>query len=133
MSLEGAIVRARARTEALQLRDTCTARRKDGLPVYDDETGNTVQPYEDLYAGPCRMRQPRASAGAATAGEADVLLQSPEIHLPMSADLLKPGDEITITASASDAASVGRIFRVRAVPAHANATARRYGVIERTG
>jgi hypothetical protein len=131
MSLDGAIARARTRTEAAQFRDTCAVRRQTGT-AYDDTTGTTTPTWLALYDGPCRMKQPSASAGAATAGEADVLLQHPEVHLPMSADLLKPGDEITITSSANDPASVGRIFTVRAVPAHANATARRYGVTERT-
>jgi hypothetical protein len=131
VSLDGAIIRARARTEAQQLRDTCTVRRQTGTG-YDDATGVTTPTVTVLYDGPCRMKQPNASASTATAGVADVLLQTPEIHLPMSADLLKPQDEITITNSTSDPASIGRVFIVRAVPAHANATARRYGVTERT-
>lgn len=132
MSIDSAISRARTRTEAQQLRDTCTVRRQGDGTVYDDTTGTTTPEWTALYDGPCRMRQPNASARSTTAGEADVLLQSPEVHLPMSADLLRPQDEITITASANDAASVGRVFIVREVPAHANASARRYGVIERT-
>lgn len=131
MSMDGAIARARARTEAQQFRDTCTSRRQTGT-AYDDTTGVTTPTWLALYAGPCRMKQPNASASSTTAGEAAVLLQSPEVHLPMSADLLRPGDEITITASLNDPASAGRVFLVREVPAHANATARRYGVIERT-
>lgn len=134
MSRETFLARGRSRTEAVQFTDACTIRRETGR-TYDDDTGNTVPTWTALHAGPCRMRQPgigSSSANSTTVGEADVLLQSPEIHLPMVAALLRPGDEITITSSASDPASVGRVFRVRGVPAHANATARRYGVIERT-
>jgi hypothetical protein len=134
MSRASLIVHSRARTEYVQFTDACTARR-GGEPTYDDSTGATTPGWTALYAGPCRMSQPSSgssSASRTTVGEAEVLLQSPEIHLPMAADLLQPGDEITITASATDPKSVGRIFRVRAVPAHANATARRYGVVERT-
>lgn len=134
MSREALVARARSRTETVQFGDTCTTRR-GGAPVYDDSTGHTTPGWTDLYAGPCRMSQPSSgssSASRTTVGEAEVLLQSPEIHLPMSAARLQPGDEITITGSATDPQSVGRVFRVRAVPAHANATARRYGVVERT-
>jgi hypothetical protein len=130
MSRASFIAAARARTESVQFTDTCTVRRETGR-AYDDETGNTVPTYEALYDGPCRFKQPGNSASGSTVGEADVLLQSPEIHLPMSEPLLRPGDELVITASATDPVSVGRVFRVRGVPAHANATARRYGVIER--
>ena len=131
MSLDSAIARARLRTEAQQLRDTCTVRRQTGTG-YDDTTGATTPTWTALYGGPCRMRQPSSSASSTTAGEADVLLQTPEVHLPMSAVLLRPQDEITITGSVNDPLSVGRVFIVREVPAHANATARRYGVTERT-
>lgn len=131
MSRESLVARARARTEAVQFGDTCTSRRRTGT-AYDDDTGFTVPTYAALYAGPCRLAQPSARAGASNVGEAAVLLQSPELHLPMSADVLRPGDEVTITASATDPASVGRVFVIRAVPAHANASARRYGVTERT-
>jgi hypothetical protein len=78
------------------------------------------------------MKQPNASASSSTVGEAAVLLQQPELHLPMSAPLHRPGDEITITASVNDPGSVGRVFTVRAVPAQSQGTARRYGVTERT-
>jgi hypothetical protein len=131
MSRPALIAAAKARTEAVQFTDACTSRR-EGTPTYDDITGVTTPAWTALYSGPCRMRQPSAQAGASTVGEADVLLQSPQIHLPMSAALLRPGDEITITASATDPVSIGRVFRVRSVPTHANATARRYGVVERT-
>jgi hypothetical protein len=111
--------------------DACTTRRNTGT-TYDDATGNTTPTWTAVYSGPCRMRQPRAEANSSQVGEAAVLLQQPELHLPMSAALHRPGDEITITASINDPASVGRVFIVRAVPAHSNATARRYGVVERT-
>lgn len=111
--------------------DACTSRRQTGT-TYDDNTGATTPTWTALYDGPCRMRQPNASANSANAGEAAVLLQQPEIHLPMGAVLHRPGDEITITGSANDPGSVGRVFIVRAVPAHSSATARRYGVTERT-
>jgi hypothetical protein len=130
MSLESALARGRARTEQL-MTDACTTRRRTGV-IYDDATGNTTPTWTAVYTGPCRMNQPNAQASRSTIGEAAVLLQQPELHMPMSAPIHRPGDEITITASVNDPGSVGRVFLVRAVPAHSQATARRYGVTERT-
>jgi hypothetical protein len=131
MSLTSSLARGRTAAEA-RMTDACTSRRKDGPPVYDDETGNTTPAWTAVYSGPCRMKQPNARASSSIVGEAEVLLQQPELHLPMSASMLRPGDEVTITASASDPLLVGRVFIVRAVPAHSQASARRYGVTERT-
>lgn len=129
MSLTGALTRGRAAAET-RMTDACTARRGSGT-VYDDTTGTTTPTWTDLYAGACRLKQPSAQAGAATVGEAQVLLQQPELHLPVSAAMLRPGDEVTITGSATDPALPGRVFHIRAVPADSQVTARRYGVTER--
>lgn len=131
MSRETIVARGRAAAEA-GMRDTCTVRRHTGTTV-DDETGYTTPTWSDLYAGPCRLKQPNAAASSATVGEAEVLLQQPELHLPMSAVLLQPADEVTMTGSQFDPVSVGRVLLIRDVPAHSGATARRYGVTERTG
>ena len=132
MSLEAALRgRARAATEG-RMTDACTVRRQTGTS-YDDDLGTTVPTWSAaLYAGPCRMKQPAASASSANVGEASVLIQRPQLHLPMSAPLMRPDDEITITSSEGDPESVGRVFLIREVPAHSDASARRYGVIERT-
>lgn len=131
MSRELVTARGRAAAER-GLLDTCTIRHRTGTTV-DDDTGYTTPTWADLYAGPCRLKQPNAAASSATVGEAEVLLQRPELHLPMSAPLLQPADEITVTASRLDPGSVGRVLLIRDVPAHSGATARRYGVTERTG
>lgn len=134
MSLQSALARGRTAAEARMV-DACTIRRKTGETSYNDETGDSTEVFEDVYSGPCRLKQPASgsnSASNATVGEAQVLLQQPELHLPMSAPTLRPLDEVTITASGFDAAAVGRVFRVRAIPGHTQPTARRYGVTERT-
>lgn len=129
MSIESALVRGRV-AAAQRMTDTCTTRRQTGT-TYDDTTGATTPTWTAGYAGPCRVRQPSAGGSRATVGEADVILQRPEVHLPMTAALLSPGDEVTLTGSVSDPLSIGRVFRVHAVPVHSQATARRYEVIER--
>lgn len=106
----------------------CTSRRQTGT-TYDDATGNTVPTWTAVYAGPCRLKENNATASGSNVGESAVLLVQPEVHLPMDAALLRPGDEITITACPNDPLSVGRVFNVKS---KAGATARRYTVIERT-
>ena len=123
MSLET----ARARTETRMV-DACTTRRQTGT-TYDDTTGHTVPTWTACYAGPCRLKETSATARSSEVGEAAVLLVQPQIHLPMSAPLLQPGDEITLTACPDDPLSVGRVFIVKSKE---GATARRYTVIERT-
>lgn len=130
MPADSFLVRARARTEQ-RMTDTCTVRRETGT-AYDDDTGITTPTIVTIYDGPCRLKKPSPAASSATVGAAPVLLVQPELHLPMAAALLRPQDEVTLTASVSDPASAGRKFRVRAVPAHTQATARRYEVVERT-
>jgi hypothetical protein len=127
MSLTVALTRGRAAAEALMV-DTCTVRR-GGTPTYDDTTGGTTPAWTPVYSGSCRLDDASAPASASTVGEAAVLLAQPEIHLPISAVLLLPGDEITITACPNDPVSVGRVFRVKSKQGQ---TARRYQVIERT-
>jgi hypothetical protein len=130
-----ASVLARGQAAALaRMTDACTIRRQTGT-TYNDEIGGTTPTWTAVYSGACRVKQPSSgsnSASRTTVGEAEVLLQQPELHLPMSAPLLRPGDEVTITASATDPTLVGRVFRTRAIPAHSQASARRHGVTERT-
>lgn len=133
MSLEGILVRGRGRIES-RMTDACTSRR-EAATGHDDNTGETIPTWTDLYSGPCRLVQPASgsnSASRTTVGESEVLLQQPELHLPVGAVVLRPGDQVTITASATDPALVGRVLYIRAVPGHSQATARRYGVTERT-
>lgn len=130
MSLDSVLSRGRSAAEA-RMTDACDIDRLTGTTP-DDETGYGTPTYDPIHSGPCRLKQPSASAARVEAGEASVLLQQPEVHLPISAPLLRPGDRITVIASATDPAAAGRVFLVRAVPGHSQATARRYGVTERT-
>lgn len=130
MSVATARERARIAVNA-RMTDACTIRRVTGETV-DDNTGVITPTWASVYTGPCRMKQPAASASAHDAGEAAVLLQQPQLHLPMTAPNLPPGAEVTITASQGDPLLVGRVFLVRSVPAYSDASARRFGVTERT-
>lgn len=124
------LARARAAAERL-MADECVVRRRTGV-VTDPETGQTTPTYATVYAGRCRVQQRGPSARSAEAGEAHVLMQRLEVHVPVSVSGVAVGDEVTITASAHDPDLVGRTFLVRELAHKSMASARRLGVEERT-
>jgi hypothetical protein len=112
--------------------DTCTVRRRTGSAT-DRDTGASTPTYSTLYAGMCKVQGTQAEAGRTDAGEDYLLLLRMEVHLPVAVTGLQVGDEITITAAPHDADLTGRVFRVHDLAHKSWATARRVGVIEKTG
>jgi hypothetical protein len=112
--------------------DACAIRRRTGS-VTDRDTGASTPTYAALYSGPCKVQNSRAEAGRSDVGEDYLLLLRLEVHLPMSVTGLQAGDEIVITAAAHDADLPGRVFRIHDLAHKTFATARRVGVIEKTG
>lgn len=125
------LARARAAAERLMV-DECVVRRRTGV-VTDPETGKTTPTYATVYTGRCRVQQRGPSARAAEAGEAHLLMQRLEVHLPVSVEDVQAGDEVQVTAAAYDPDLVGRVFLVRDLHRKSQASARRLGVEERTG
>jgi hypothetical protein len=115
--------------------DTCTIRRVTGK-TSDRNTGATTVTYlsPNPYAGKCRVQQAAAIARPHDVGEDHVLIVRFELQLPMDASAaLRVGDEVTITASVNDPDLVGRMFLINELVHKSEASARRLGVIERTG
>lgn len=112
--------------------DTCTVRRRTGSTT-DRDTGASTPSYTTLYTGPCKVQNSRAEAGRADVGEDYLLLLRLEVHLPAAVTGLQAGDEIVITSAAIDADLPGRVFRIHDLAHKTWATARRVGVIEKTG
>lgn len=113
--------------------DACTVRRITGTST-DQTTGVRTPTYLTLYTGPCRIQQSLAQAAQHDTGEDYVLLLRLEVQLPtVGTEGVKVNDEITVTAAVNDADLVGRVFLVRDLFHKSEATARRVGVIERTG
>ena len=112
--------------------DSCTVRRKVGTTT-DPDTGVITPTYDVLYAGKCRFQQRQVSASPAEAGDAQVLMLRMELQLPMSAIGFRVGDEVTGDTSAHDPDLPGRVFLVRDLAHKSHATARRLGIVERTG
>ena len=131
MSAQTAIVRGRRVAEALMV-DACTIRRRTGEAT-DPNSGVITPTYgADLYSGKCRVQQRQLGGQGQNVGEAYVIVERYEVHLPMSVTGLLEGDQITITASALDPDLVDRVFIVRDVAAKSHLTARRVGVTEVT-
>jgi hypothetical protein len=125
------LARGRIAAEA-GMQDECTIRRTTGRTT-DPDTGASVPTYDVLYTGKCRVQASLAQAARADAGEDYLLLLRLEVHLPMSVTGLKAGDEIVITDAAYDPDLPGRVFRIHDLAHKTHATARRVGVIEKTG
>jgi hypothetical protein len=132
MSRDALIARGRQAAEA-GMSDTCTIRRRTGGTT-DPVTGYPTQPYTTLYAGKCRMQQQVAIARPHEAGEDHVYIVRFDLQLPVvGTEGLKVKDEVAITVSIHDQDLVGRTFIVTELAHKSEATARRVGVIERTG
>lgn len=131
MSRGSVLARGRLAAEAGMV-DECVVRRRVGATT-DPDTGASTPTYADVYVGKCRLQTSRAEAGRTEAGEDFLLLLRLELHLPMSVTGLQVGDEATVTAAAHDPDLPGRTFRIHDLMHKTHATARRVGVIEKTG
>jgi len=126
------LARGQAAAEA-GMTDACVIRRRTGATT-DPNTGATTPTYTTLYTGKCRVQSSRAEAGREDVGQDFVLLLRLEVQLPVAGTAgLQVGDEITIASAAHDPDLIGRVFRIHDLAHKSEATARRVGVIEKTG
>lgn len=107
--------------------DTCTITRGASIPVFDEATGEYVTPAGVVvYEGRCKVQTPRTLAPEnPDAGGREWAVQTMEVHVPASVVGVDLGDSVMVTASAMDAALVGRAYRVVDDPARSFGTARR--------
>lgn len=102
-----------------------------GTETYDDTTGGYVTtPGTTIYAGPCKVQVRAASPADASVGDAELVIDRLEIHVPVSAVDIPPSSVGTITAvgAASDPSLVGNQYRVLGTHAASFKTARRLPV-----
>jgi hypothetical protein len=130
MDVAAVLERGRAMAEALMV-DECVIRRRAGEAT-DDESGVVRPTYATVYAGPCRVQQPTATAQEQESGQAALLLVRFELQIPMSVVGVAADDEVRMTASVHDPDLVGRLFTVRGLAHKTHATSRRMQVEERT-
>ncbi len=132
MSRDALLTRGRQAAEA-GMADACAIRRLTGGTT-DPLTGVPSPTYTDLYAGKCRVQQTVALARPHEVGEDRVLVVRFELQLPVvGTEGLQVDDIVTITSSVRDADLTGRVFLVFELTHKSEATARRIGMIERTG
>lgn len=133
MSRTTVLARGRAAAEA-GMADACTIKRLNSGGTTDPNTGYPTTTYTTLYTGKCRVQQQVAIARPHDVGEDKVWLVRFDLQLPVvGSEGLRVGDLVTITSSVNDADLVGRVFEVNELAHKSEATARRVGIVERTG
>lgn len=110
MSAESAVLRGRAKAEALML-DQCTITRP-GEPVTDPETGDVTNSAVTVYEGRCKVQSKDSATSNPEAGGASFTVVSRQVHIPANAADVRDGDVVTITASKLNAFTVGKQYRV---------------------
>jgi hypothetical protein len=113
------------------MRDTCVVERKDGDPVFNDETGQLEQAWTTVYTGVCRVK-PRSNREVDW-GEREVSLHQYVAVLPWDAPAeVAREDRLRITAS-DDTWLIGRNLEVVGISLAGTATARRLLIEDKEG
>ena len=128
MSAAEAVLAGRREAEALMI-DTCTITRS-GEPVTDPSTGVVSNGSVQVYAGKCKVQSKDASTATPDAAGASFTVVSRQVHIPANTADVKDGDVVTITASALNAHTVGKQYRVEGFTPDTFETATRLPVKE---
>ena len=82
--------------------DEAEVTRGDGSSTLDPETGRlTPSEPPEIYAGPCRLRQPTAQESEILFGDAQIVTTRFVACLPHDAPLLRVGDAVKVRHAAS--------------------------------
>ncbi|MEU4640831.1 DUF6093 family protein [Micromonospora sp. NPDC023814] len=131
MSVDILLASGRRAIERLMV-DECVIEAVTGSTT-DLETGEVVDTVSEVYSGKCRVQQAAPSASDQRVGEADLLMLTRVLQLPVLASAgVRAGHRVRITACQHDPDLVGRRFVVRAEFAKSHATSRRVGIEEAT-
>lgn len=110
MTAIDAVLRGREAAEALML-DQCTITRP-GEVVTDPNTGDVTNTSTEVYAGKCKVQSKDSATANPEAGEHQFTVVSRQVHIPANAADVRDGDVVTLTASALNAFTVGKQYRV---------------------
>ena len=110
MSATAAVLRGRKAAESLML-DQCTITRP-GEVVTDPETGDVTNTSIEVYSGKCKVQSKDSATATPEAGEHQFTVVSRQVHIPANAADVRDGDVVTLTASALNAFTVGKQYRV---------------------
>jgi hypothetical protein len=128
VSAESAVLDGRREAESLMI-DQCTITRP-GDPVTDPETGNVTGGTETVYSGRCKVQSKDTSTSTPDAAGASFTVVSRQVHIPANSADVADGDVVTITASALNAFTVGKQYRVEGFTPDSFETATRLPVKE---
>lgn len=131
MSLASTLRAGRAAAERL-MTDIVTVRYATGNTTQDPVTGSTVPEYADRFTSKCKVQARNLVAQDAEVGGRTATTVRLELHLPVDAPAVEPGDvcEVTAVGPLSDPQLLGRKFTVVAPVGKSFATARRLEVEE---
>ncbi len=110
-----------------RMSDACTVTR-DGPPVWNEDTGENEASVVVVYSGKCRVKSPSTAGRDVDAGSRLVVVSQTEVHLPLSAVGVLPGDDVVITSCPSRPDQVGRKFTIDAPFDGSQTTALRFRV-----
>lgn len=134
MSLASALHAGRRAAERL-MSDTVTISYPDpsGATTQDPDTGTTTPVMLTRFTSKCKVQARNLAVQDAEVGGRTAEIIRAELHLPVDAPAVQPGDvaEITAVGALSDVTLLGRKFTIQGgTPPKSHATARRLEVEE---
>lgn len=113
--------------------DACVVEKPTGQTL-DQETGQYVTDYEQIWSGKCRLQMRDTVPSTPRAGGQEFTVDHVEVQLPVDGTaVILPDHRVTVTAAAVDQSLVGRHFTVSLVTAKTHAAMRRLECEEVTG
>lgn len=116
------------RAEAESRMDDLIKTTRAGTKVWDDDSGAWVTSEEVIYEGKARIKRSNELSSDVDAGSQLVTVSQVQVHVPVGSPVFAPNDLIEVTACASRADQVGRVFVVSAPFDGSQTTAVRYRV-----
>lgn len=109
-----------------RMSDMCKVSRFEKVGVPDEESGTYPVIEIISYVGPCRVKHPSTSGKDVDAGSQLLVISQVEVHLPLSAVGVLPGDEVLVTLCPTRPDQVGRKFTIDSAFDGSQTTALRY-------
>ena len=132
MSAESTMRAGRALAERL-MTDTAVVFGEPTRGPLNEDTGHYDTVPNQIYAGACKVKATNTLNEEVDAQAQNLVIQRLTVAFPITDDTVFAADTtLTITASATDSALVGRTFRITGPHSQTYATARRYPVEETT-
>lgn len=122
----GGVLGMGRRMAVSRMTDTCKITRV-GAKTLNEGTGTYAPSVVTVFTGVCRVKS-GSGVSQVDAGSGLVVVSQVELHLPVTAAGVLPGDMVEVTGSVTRSEQVGRVFRVVAAFDGSQTTALRYRV-----